>query len=41
MTQIFDKVKMDKVQGPNLKFVTNENKHSSPDKIEGLQVRFE
>ena len=43
MTQRLDKVKMDKVRGPNSKLVTdgpeaqNENKHSSPDKIRRLQ----
>ena len=39
MTQRLDKVKSDKVQGPNSKLVTHgpeaqkENKHNSPNKI--------
>ena len=43
MTQRLDKLKKDKVRGPNSKLVTNgpeaqnENKHSSPDKIGRLQ----
>ena len=43
MTQRLDKVKMDKVQDPNSKLVTNgsevrnENKHNSPNKIRRLQ----
>ena len=42
MTQRLDKVKTDKVRGPNSKLVTNgpeaQNKHSSPDKIRRLQL---
>ena len=43
MTQRIDKVKMDKVRGPNSKLVTNgpeaqnESKHSSLDKMGRLQ----
>ena len=43
MTQRLNKVKTDKVRGPNSKLVTNgleaqnEKKHSSPDKIGRLQ----
>ena len=46
MTQRLDKVKRDKVQGPNSKLDTNEfkaqNKHkqSSPDKIRRLQPYY-
>ena len=46
MTQRLDKVKTDKVRGPNSKLVTNgpkaqnENKHSSSDKIGRLQGRL-
>ena len=45
MTRRLDKVKTDKVRGPNSKLITNgpevqnENKHSSPDKIGRLQHR--
>ena len=44
MTQRLDKVKTDKVRGPNSKLVTNgleaqnKNKHSNPDKIGCLQL---
>ena len=44
MTQRLDKLKIDKVRGPNSKLVTNgpearnENKHSSPGKIRRLQL---
>ena len=44
MTQRLDKIKTDKVRGPNSKLVTNgpeaqkENEQSSPDKIERLQL---
>ena len=47
MTQRLDKIKMDKVRGPNSKLVTNgsnaqkENKHSSPDKIRRLHCLCE
>ena len=43
MTQKLDKLKTDKVQGPNLKLVTNgpetqnKNKHNNPNKIGRLQ----
>ena len=43
MTQRLDKIKADKVRGPNSKLITNgpetqnENKHSSRDKIGRLQ----
>ena len=46
MTQRLDKLKKDKVRGPNSKLVTNgpeaqnENKHSSPDKIGRLHLIF-
>ena len=46
MTQRLDKVKTDKVRGPNSKLVTNgpeaqnANKHSSPDKIGRLHYQF-
>ena len=46
MTQRLDKVKTDKVRGPNSKLVTNgpeaqnENKHSSLDKIGRLQTIY-
>ena len=44
MTQRLDKIKMDKIRGPNSKLITNgpeaqnENKHSSPDKIGRLHT---
>ena len=44
MTRRLDKIKTDKVRGPNSKLLTNgpeaqnENKHSSPDKIGRLQI---
>ena len=44
MSQRLDKVRTNKVRGPNSKLVTNglepqnENEHSGPDKIRRLQV---
>ena len=46
MTQRLDKIKTDKVRGPNSKLVTNgleaqnENKHSSSEKIGRLQRSY-